>query len=155
VKQKYAQPGDFICPANKTGCTFSCNPGDYNDFPQRNLVTYSFRIGCPKSGVETGRPPTTKFGGRQVIIADMSPVFENLPTPNETLVRTLTEALLSQNSPNHNARGQNILFCDGSVVFLKSRLVGPSLDDIFTIQNTRTYQGTEMPASEADAFLAP
>jgi hypothetical protein len=29
------------------------------------------------------------------------------------------------------------------------------LDDIYTIQNTHTYQGVELPASEADAFLAP
>jgi prepilin-type processing-associated H-X9-DG protein len=133
-----------MCPVRKTDCTFSCNPKDYNDFPSRKLVTYSFRIGCPKGAAETGR---------QVIVADMSPVFETLPSPSEPI--NISDELLKRNSANHSGRGQNVLFCDGSVQFVKSRKVGPSLDDIFTIQNTIAYQGTEMPSSEADAFLAP
>ncbi len=148
VKNDYAKQNAFLCPARKTDCSFSCNPKDYNDFPKRNLVTYSFRIGCPKAGsAETGR---------RVIIADMSPVFENLPALSESSLNVkLIDKLLRQNSPNHNGRGQNVLFCDGSVQFIKTRHVDVSLDDIFTLQGTQTYQGTELPASEADAFLAP
>jgi prepilin-type processing-associated H-X9-DG protein len=146
VKQKYAEPNDFMCPTRKTNCTFSCNPKDYNDFPDRKLVTYSFRIGCPKTGAGMGR---------QVIAADMSPVFESLPASSDKLVRNLSEELMNQNSSNHNGRGQNVLFCDGSVQFIKNRHVDISKDDIFTIQGTSTYEGVEMPTSEADAFLAP
>jgi prepilin-type processing-associated H-X9-DG protein len=146
VKSKYADQNDFLCPSRKTDCPFSCNPKDYNDFPRRNLVTYSFRIGCPKSG--------SADVGRRVIIADMSPIFEKtLPSPSEPV--KLSDALLKQNSTNHSGRGQNVLFCDGSVQFVKSRHVDVSYDDIFTIQDMRTYQGTELPMSEADAFLAP
>jgi prepilin-type processing-associated H-X9-DG protein len=148
VKNGYAGPNDFLCPARKTNCSFSCNPKDYNDFPRRNLITYSFRIGCPKPG--------SADVGRRVIIADMSPVFENLPALSESSLNVkLIDKLLRQNSPNHNGRGQNVLFCDGSVQFIKTRIVDVSLDDIFTLQGTQTYQGTELPASEADAFLAP
>jgi prepilin-type processing-associated H-X9-DG protein len=153
VKEGYLKPTDFICssysenPAFKPFCNFICNAKDYNDFPGRKLITYSFRIGCPKQGVEKM--------GRQVIIADMSPHFMNISAAEKELNVNLSEALLKLNSPNHGGRGQNALFCDGSVIFVKTRTVDVSLDDIYTIQNTRTYQGIEVPTSEADAFLAP
>lgn len=149
VKQNYAKPTDFLCPARKADCRdFSCNPKDYNDFPDRKLVTYSFRINCPQS-------PARELG-RQVIVADLNPVFENLPSPSQGgLIVKISDELLGRNSTNHAGRGQNVLFCDGSVKFLKTRKMGASLDDIFTLQNTLAYQGTELPASEADAFLAP
>jgi prepilin-type processing-associated H-X9-DG protein len=152
VKEGYLKPNQFICssysenPAFKPFCNFICNAKDYNDFPGRKLVTYSFRIGCP-SGMEKM--------SRQVIIADMSPIFVNASAAEKALNVNLSDALRKQNSPNHGGRGQNVLFCDGSVVFVKTRTVDISLDDIYTIQNTHTYQGIEVPASEADAFLAP
>lgn len=153
VKQGYLKPTDFICssysqnPTFKPFCNFICNAKDYNDFPGRKLITYSFRIGCPKAGMEKM--------GRQVIIADMSPIFANVSAAEKELNVNLSEVLLKQNSPNHGGRGQNVLFCDGSVMFVKTRYVDVSLDDIYTIQNTQNYQGVEVPTSEADAFLAP
>jgi prepilin-type processing-associated H-X9-DG protein len=92
---------------------------------------------------------------RQVIIADMSPIFANVSASEKALIVNISDALLKQNSPNHGGRGQNVLFCDGSVAFIKNRYVDISLDDIYTIQNTQTYQGVEVPTSEADVFLAP
>jgi hypothetical protein len=59
------------------------------------------------------------------------------------------------NSLNHNRRGQNVLFDDGSAGFVKTRFVGVNGDDIFTLQNTTLYQGSETPDRETDAFLAP
>ena len=67
----------------------------------------------------------------------------------------LNKDLLHLNSNNHNRRGQNILFCDGSVSFVKTRRIGISEDDIFTLWNTDVYQGVEVPSCETDAFLAP
>ena len=150
VKNDYVKPDDFMCPARKYD--FSCNPKDYNDFPKRNYVTYSFRISCPTS-------PGGDIG-RRVVISDLSPVFEKaLLTPsNEPLNVNLTDfpELLKRNSSNHAGRGQNVLFCDGSVKFIKSRYVDVSLDDdIFTLKDTHTYKGTELPSSDSDAFLAP
>jgi prepilin-type processing-associated H-X9-DG protein len=149
VRYKYAQPTDFMCPAKKSDYTLPCEPEKYNDFPERKFVLYSFRIGCPKSALAES--------GRRVIISDLNPVFENLPSlsDNKPLVINLTEALLRQNSPNHKGWGQNVLFCDGSVKFIRARFVDVSKDDIFTLEGTRTYQGVELPASEEDAFLAP
>ncbi|MFH1370246.1 MAG: H-X9-DG-CTERM domain-containing protein [Planctomycetota bacterium] len=150
VRNDYVKPSDFMCPARKPECTFTCNPKDFNDFPKRNYVTYSFRISCPTSpAVEQGR---------RAIMSDLSPVFEEAlrTSSNEPLNVNLTDELLKRNSSNHAGRGQNVLFCDGSVKFIKTRHVDVSLDDdIFTIQGKHTYQGTELPASDSDAFLAP
>ena len=137
-----------MCPATKPSSNFNCNAKEYNDFPKRYLVTYSFRIGCPNAaGLEKM--------GRQVIIGDMSPIFMNVSANEKELNISLSDALMKNNSPNHGGRGQNVLFCDGSVVFAKGRTVDASLDDIYTIQGRQTYQGIEVPTSEADIFLAP
>ncbi|MGD0597134.1 MAG: hypothetical protein ABSA64_06375 [Sedimentisphaerales bacterium] len=147
VKKGYVKQDAFMCPTTKPSCSSNYNAKEYNDFPKRNLVTYSFRIGCPKAGLEKM--------SRQVIIADMSPIFANVSASEKALIVNISDALLKQNSPNHGGRGQNVLFCDGSVAFIKNRYVDISLDDIYTIQNTQTYQGVEVPTSEADVFLAP
>jgi prepilin-type processing-associated H-X9-DG protein len=146
VRDGYAKADDFMCPAQNKGCTFGCNPRDYNDFPHRRMVVYSFRVGCPGNIMETSR---------KVIISDMNPIFENLPpvTAQKLAIQSLAQEVLKRNSPNHDSRGQNVLFCDGSVTFLKGRMVDN--DDIFTLQNTTCYEGTEMPANDKDAFLAP
>jgi prepilin-type processing-associated H-X9-DG protein len=147
VRDGYAKADDFMCPEQRKGCSFGCNPQDYNDFPHRRMVVYSFRVGCPGGAAMDM--------GRKVIISDMNPIFENLPpvTAQKLAIQSLAQELLKMNSPNHSSRGQNVLFCDGSVTFLKGRMVDN--DDIFTLQNTSCYEGTEMPANEKDAFLAP
>jgi prepilin-type processing-associated H-X9-DG protein len=150
ARNGYVKPDTFMCPATKPSCGLSCNPKEYNDFPKRIFVSYSFRICCPSAN-----PEKMAKMGRQPIIADMSPIFVNVSAAEKELNVNLSEALLKQNSPNHQNRGQNVLFCDGSVVFVKTRNVDVSLDDIYTIQGQNTYHGVEVPASEADIFLAP
>jgi prepilin-type processing-associated H-X9-DG protein len=146
VKDGYAQPEDFMCPGLGK-CKFIGEPTQFNDFPNRQMVTFSFRIGCPGGG--------TMDVGRRIIISDMNPIFATLPSPNEQrlLIQNLADELLKRNSPNHNGRGQNALFCDGSVTFIKKRTIDN--DDIFTLQNTPSYEGTELPTSDKDVFLAP
>ncbi|MBN2020669.1 MAG: hypothetical protein JW749_10655 [Sedimentisphaerales bacterium] len=147
AKHGYAQPEDFICPANRIQKVFPANPEQLNDFPDRTFVSYSFRIRCPKSA-------PTDFGKR-VVISDLNPLFEKIiPTPTGFMI-ILNNDMLTKNSPNHAGRGQNVLFCDGSVQFVRSRHVDVSMDDIFTLQDISCYEGVELPATETDAFLAP
>jgi hypothetical protein len=151
VKGNYVNPRDFVCPGNK-GRKIQVDSLDlknYNDFPARNCVTYSFRIRCGKPAKATGP-------GRKVLMADLNPLFEQLPDDfSKPLKLAPNIDLLTFNSINHKRRGQNVLFSDGSIEFVKDRSVGVAEDDIFTLQDTSIYEGVEVPSCEADAFLAP
>jgi prepilin-type processing-associated H-X9-DG protein len=86
----------------------------------------------------------------------MNPLFENLPDDfSKPLNLPLDDRLLNVNSINHRRKGQNVLFCDGAVKFVKTRRVGASNDDIFTLRGKRFYKGNEVPTCETDNFLAP
>jgi hypothetical protein len=151
VKESYVDPEIFICPGNKIGGNLKIEPSkirDYKDFPDRRYVTYSFQISCK-----------TAQGGkllcRKVIMADLNPLFEELPNFESQLRIRLDKELLTINSNGHNRRGQNVLFGDGRVEFLKTRHTNDAHDDIFTLQDTDIYQGVEVPSCETDFFLAP
>jgi hypothetical protein len=151
VKGEYVNARDFVCPGKK--CTSPIIPGKVSltalyDFPSRNCISYSFRIRCNKS-------TEAQQGARQVLIADMNPLFEQLPTDFEHLRLEVDNMLSSLNSNNHSRCGQNVLFNDGSVSFEKKRLAGTDGDDIFTLRDIACYSGTERPASESDDFVAP
>lgn len=152
VKGGYVGAENFACPGKKYKLQIlvPSQIGQYNDFPDRKYVTYSFRIRCEKA-------PQGTVPGRQALMADLNPLFEQLPQDRSIQLKIeLNDKLLSLNSINHGRRGQNVLLCNGSVNFIKNRTEADiSGDDIFTLQNTRIYQGCEVPASQADAFLAP
>ena len=150
VKEGYVKPADFVCRASKYGETIQMTPAQlskFKDFPSRRYITYSFRISC-------GQTSNGKLLCRNVIMADWNPLFEELPDNfSKPFSLRLNKKLLSLNSINHNRRGQNVLFGDGRVEFLKARFIGT--DDIFTLQDTDIYQGCEAPSCETDFFLAP
>ncbi len=151
-KGGYVKPTDFVCPCRSQGKALQFDPSkveNYNDFPARRYVTYSFRIRCTK-------PTKERLHGPKALIADLNPLFERLPDDySKPFKLELNKGLLKLNSINHNRRGQNVLFCDGSVKFVRIRRIGVAADDIFTLQNTDIYKGIEVPSCETDAFLAP
>jgi prepilin-type processing-associated H-X9-DG protein len=59
------------------------------------------------------------------------------------------------NSRVHNSKGQNTLFLDGSVRFLKSPVIGEPSDNIWQAEDVDQYTGTETPTVATDAFLIP
>ncbi len=150
-KGGYVKASDFVCPGSCQGRVARLEESQaksYNDFPARKYVTYSFRIRCDKS-VREALTAT-------VLIADLNPLFERLPDNySSPLNIRLNDELFVLNSVNHNRRGQNVLFCDGSTKFVRIRRIGVAEDDIFTLQGTDSYEGTEVPSCETDAFLAP
>ena len=152
VRNNYVEPADFVCPGRRAKITIQLVPSQmqtYNDFPGRGYVSYSFRI-------MPNKPQTGYVPRRKVLISDLNPLFERLPQSySEPFKLKLNKDLLTVNSINHNRRGQNVLFADGGTEFVKTRRIGISKDDIFTLQNVDTYQGTEVPSRETDAFLAP
>jgi len=152
VKGRYIDPTDFVCPARRHGRAIRFDPSEairYNDFPDRRCITYSFRICGRKAGLR-GQI------GRKLLMADLNPLFENLPGDYAGQFRLrLSRELRQINSSNHNHHGQNVLFGDGAVQFEKTRRLGAGADDIFTLQNTPVYSGCEVPSCESDVFLAP
>jgi len=151
-KGGYVNPECFVCPGRSKGRFLEFEPSDvnnYNDFSSRDTITYSLRVRCDKSMDRTAGAP-------KALMADLNPLFERLPQDFANVFKLeLDKKLLKLNSINHRRRGQNVLFCDGSSRFVKKRLVGITDDDIFTLQDTNVYEGTEVPSSETDAFLAP
>ena len=152
IKGDYVSPVDFVCPGRRQGRAIQFDASqakNFNDFPARRYVTYSFRIMCDK-------PIKKNLLGGKVLMSDLNPLFERLPQNySNPLKLKLNKTLLTLNSINHNRRGQNVLFCDGSVKFVKIRRIGIAEDDIFTLQDTDIYKGCEVPSRETDAFLAP
>jgi len=152
AKRGYSKPADFVCPgaSQKKALQFTTlQVQNYNDFPSREYVTYSFKISC-------GRTASSKLVYRKVLMADLSPLFESLPGDySKPLKLRLNKDLLTLNSINHRRRGQNVLFGDGRVEFVKTRHTSLSEDDIFTLSDTDVYQGFEVPSCTTDFFLAP
>lgn len=151
VLDKYVKPEIFVCPGNKSRKNVKIEPSllrTYKDFPDRQCVTFSFQISC-------GKTQGGKLLCRKAIMADWNPIFEELPNFDSTFKVHLDKKSLTVNSSNHNRRGQNVLFGDGRVEFLKTRFTGIAQDDIFTLQDTDVYQGDEVPSCETDFFLAP
>jgi hypothetical protein len=152
VKEDYVDLNNFVCPCCKNGklpqLTTSQIRAD-KDFRNRNYITYSFQIRCRMTG-------SGKLLCRKVLMADRNPLFEKLPKKFSRQFRLqLNRKLLTLNSINHNRRGQNVLSGDGHVEFLKTRFIGISEDDIYTLKDTDIYQGCEVPSCETDFFLAP
>lgn len=151
IKGGYVLPVNFVCPASKTGNALALSVSQakqYNDFPSRKNVTYSFRISSPAN--------KHQWTGKKIMMSDLNPLFENLPQNYSGGFKLqMNKNLSSFNSINHHRRGQNVLFCNGSVQYLKKRRVGIEKDDIFTLRNKLFYNGAEVPDCTSDAFLAP
>ncbi|MHC4646741.1 MAG: hypothetical protein ACYTBJ_14680 [Planctomycetota bacterium] len=155
VKNGYIHPSNFVCRGRAQTAPVRISPEqikNYNDFPGRSYISYSVRIRC--SGSKGPQP-----GVRKVLMADLSPLFEELPKEyTRQLKLELDKSLLLLKSINHGRRGQNVLFCDGSIEFVKTRYVDISHDDIFTLREMSEgckIQGYEVPSCETDTFLAP
>jgi len=153
VKDGYVEPDSFVCPScsksrgrpELTSLELKSN----RDFRDRRYITYSFQIRCRQSN-------DGQLHCRKVLMADLSPLFENLPDDfGKPFKLHLDRRLVTINTVNHKRKGQNVLFGDGHVKFLKTRFIGVSNDDVFTLQNTDVYHGYEVPACETDVFLAP
>jgi hypothetical protein len=153
VKGGYVKPVYFVCPARRRTSALqfaTLQVEKYNDFPAREYITYSFQIRCPNAGKKTIC---------RTIMADLNPLFEKLPKDySKSLKLRIDEEQLNLNSINHNRRGQNVLFGDGSAKFMKVRRIGITLDDIYMLQEMSPgceVKGCETPSCETDAFCAP
>ena len=152
VRNGYVEPSRFACAGRqkpKNPDFRVCRAKGLNDFPGREYIDYSFRI----SHRRASRVPRL----RSVLMADLNPLCEMMPTDFSKSCKVRLD--LSANSKNHQGRGQNLLFTDGSVVFSETRAAtGNEDDDIYTLDSMThgcDVNGCEIPVSEDDVFLAP
>lgn len=156
VKDGYVKGNVFVCRGNRGSDPIQYDPAQMNtllDFPSRKNISYSFILFCDKNSDVLQR-------SRKVIAGDQNPIFQQIPndqniysTLNEFEKILLNEQLRQMLSSSHNGKGQNILNCDGSVEWIKVRIVND--DDIYTIRGIDTYTGKELPADINDIFLVP
>lgn len=159
LKGDYVDGNVFVCKGDKQAQL--CTPEDVKnkiDFPSRHHVSYSFMLFCDKS--------KKNFVERRsrIVASDLNPVFvpvfQNISVEksfyakmNEFEKILLNDQLRQMMSRNHRGRGQNVLYCDGSVIYVKTRIIKG--DDMFTVNGISEYTGCEIPSSENDIFLAP
>ncbi len=157
IQRGYLRPEVFVGPGSKggkltrlTGATLK----SYRDFPSKRYISYSFKLICDPAKASY---PTE----RTVLMADSNPIFgdslDNAANCSKSQFEPikLGRRLMKINSKNHRGKGQNVMFSDGSVVFLKQRTVSNNRDDIFTVSGLKVYRGVETPSCDTDIFLVP
>jgi len=154
-KLGYMDPSRFLCSGRPDGRRLSFdgfNIRNFNDFPSRAYMHFSIRIPYPGSN-------SRGLAGKGVFMADRNPLSEDLPSDPSGLCRLqLCEKVMTSNSRNHNNRGQNALFYDGSVEFTRTRHPSFSDDDMYILKGMvcgTEVRGCERPVSDLDIFLAP
>jgi hypothetical protein len=148
----HERPMDFVCcgraRADAPRLPLS-QINAYCDFPSREHITYSYRL-------MPGRSVKTASLAAMPVMADMNPHFERIGAEQAaTFTLRLDEDTLSLNSPNHNRRGQNVLYGAGHVGYSATRIVGDPPDDIYTIKDQDVCHGNEQPGCLTDTLLAP
>lgn len=155
----YATLGEMACAGNASACRTPCQPGAY-DWSCLEEVSYSYQIMFgPAAGMGWGDPSS------RVVLADASPVSRRAARGERFDPM--------ENSWQHQGRGQNVLFSDGSVRWLTTPM-RTSTDNIWlpaprvlelrvgvapragTLDEAVvTITGRELPRSADDGFVGP
>jgi len=143
VRDECALPIDFQCPAGETRALNIEQASALGDFPSRDFISYSYHNAVNATGLRLNAP----YAAAKAILADRTPVFEG--------GRFNPDRVNSRNSPNHDQRGQAVLYLDMHAVFAHGGEVGVDGDNIWLVRGVHSYQGHEVPADEHDSFLLP
>lgn len=155
----YATLGEMACAGNASACRTPCQPGAY-DWACLDEVSYSYQLMFgPAAGMGWGDPSS------RVVLADASPVSRRAARGERFNPM--------ENSHQHQGRGQNVLFSDGSVRWLTTPM-RTSTDNIWlpaprvlelrvgvspragTLDEAVvTITGRELPRSPDDGFVGP
>jgi hypothetical protein len=158
ARTSYARLSELACPGNKSACRqASCEPGAM-DWASLDEVSYSYQI------MFGPYRPSWNAPTRHVILADRSPVVRR--AVNGEPIRP------DENSMSHAARGQHVLFSDGTAQWLRSPILeggdnlwlpkpvrieiqGISVHAVGNNAEVLTIQGRELPRDQSDAFVGP
>jgi len=139
------KPDVFQCPAGQTK-SFVVRSG-MTDFPSEQHVGYSYQHSIGEHRMNMHNPAVAGVLPQMAILADRTPLFLR--------GRFLREAVSRPVSPNHNHRGQNVLYLDMHVDWSDTADAGVDGDNIYLADGVTEYQGTEAPRSPTDTFLLP
>jgi len=144
VQDQCALPMDFQCPAGQQPRPLDVEHASLlGDFPSREFISYSYHNAVNATGLQLHAANAKA----KAILADRTPVFEG--------GRFNPDRLASDNSLNHQGRGQAVLYLDMHAVFTNDAEVGVDRDNIWLVRGVHSYRGTEVPADDADSFLLP
>lgn len=150
TKDGYQAIEHLACPGNEHAATMAEHVGD-DDWRDLNQVSYSYQI------MSDNRPNWS--GPRAVILSDRSPVV--LRAVRGEKINPL------ENSPNHDGKGQHVLYNDGTTGWLASpetdsgdnvwlpRSIEQVLDHVTGRSRLDPLKGTELPMEATDAFVGP
>ena len=145
VRQGYASHIVFRCPAGGTG-TFRAT-ANMTDFPEAKFITYSYQHTLGPRPMRRSDPKLLRAAERMVILGDGTPLFAGGRFHRERLANAISD--------NHARSGQNVLYLDTHVSWVKHSNVGVGGNNIFLIEGVSDYQGDERPADVTDTFLLP
>ncbi len=150
-RQDYVGLDSLACPGNRIAPTRLTDPAA-RDWRRLEEVSYSYRIMFGNDRPQWSSPSSV------VLLADRSPVVQRavLGQPIHPM----------ENSHNHGRRGQNVLFNDGSVVWLETPELANGdniwlprdieiLLDHLSGRRAMPLNGFETPAGVEDAFVGP
>lgn len=145
IKYAQASPMVFQCPA--TGrASFAVQQGMV-DFPSGRFISYSYQHSLSPAGPLRRDRFSPLEQQDMVILADNSPVFKD--------GRFRRDRVGASASDNHGGAGQNVLYLNCSVKWVKGPKVGVANNNIFLVDGVFDYRGDELPASRTDTFLLP
>ena len=120
----------FICPATE------CEPDVYGantyDFTNGNYINYSYQVPYGKPLVYLGSP------NGKAILADRSPWFDNANGAYTAAVGNAAASATTQNSFNHDQRGQNVMYPDAHVEWAPTPNAGEDGDHIYAYGGANT-----------------
>jgi prepilin-type N-terminal cleavage/methylation domain-containing protein len=167
----------------ETACQPGVNRFDFKGYP---YVSYGYQLPFgPKA------KPNENLDPRMAILADKGPFFEadqedssTGTTPDTTaalnagaeiklkgyssasdVLKAANDAWKNYNSKNHSQEGENVMFLDSHVDFVKKPIVGVNYDNIYTRQGENydlltsllgtTPKDKEGPFSQTDSLIVP
>lgn len=145
VSGRYATPTLFQCPAGEVK-NFAV-ASEMPDFPSQEFITYSYHDSVNSEPINVGSPTLRGVTSSMAILADRTPIFQD--------GRFNRDRLGCQNSPNHDSRGQSVLYLDSHAAWKDGGCVGVNGDNIWLVQGVTDYIGIERPAQDTDSFLLP
>lgn len=129
----------FVCPQSGDVVDESLGISEFYDFPGPRSVSYGFQVpfGPPNTRASERLDP------RMILAADKGPFSNgNIPGPSPDLSHAEhgnhswagnPKDWAAFNSPNHQREGQNALYADGHVTFVRTPLAGVDDDNIYTV----------------------